>query len=144
MCPPVLLAFAASAELPCCGDARGASTLTPVATGTPMLSTHGDDLSTLPVVLDAASVNCITCHEDAVDAPTPYAGCAARNHPVGASYARDNALGSLRPRRELPPAIQLPAGRVSCLSCHQESEQRHGDLVLETAGSGLCLTCHDL
>ena len=93
------------------------------------------------VLLDSASIDCLTCHDAALDP----LGVDPLGHPVGVIYGRDDALSDLRPRHLLPAAIVLPDGRVSCLSCHVvEEDGRHGSLVLDAAASALCSNCHDL
>ena len=92
------------------------------------------------VLLDAASIDCLTCHDAALDP----LGIDPLGHPVGVVYGRADAISPLRPRHLLPSTIALPDGRVSCLSCHLEDDGRHGDLVIENAGSALCANCHEV
>ena len=71
--------------------------------------------------LDAGSVRCAECHPQAIDAVgLSFAGSRLAGHPVGLLYAdawRRNPR-SMRAPSALHPAIDLPAGRISCLSCH--------------------------
>jgi len=80
--------------------------------------------------LDADSVRCLSCHDGVTARETGYQTTSghgamsftgtARNHPVGVRY---RAFGrergdKLRAAQALPPAVRLPGGRVSCISCH--------------------------
>jgi predicted CXXCH cytochrome family protein len=74
-------------------------------------------------------------------------GDTRRNHPVGIEYnssARPKDLSPLRPAGMLPPDVQLPDGRVACISCHDLYAQTPYRLVVTIRGSELCLTCHDM
>ena len=108
-------------------------------------------------MLDQHTRQCMGCHDGVsasdADNPTPwnrgrgYAGDRRRNHPVGVSYPthtpRDYSV-KFRPAALLPPEVQLPDGKVSCVSCHNLYSQGRSLLTVSNERSALCFTCHDL
>ena len=108
----------------------------------------------LALALDGASLACLDCHDGSVTVETianvrgsiamAYVSRAS-SHPIGMDYraaARDTAL--YHPMENLPPEVALPSGKVGCVSCHAPYKDRHGQLALSNARSGLCLSCHKL
>ncbi|HUU83466.1 MAG TPA: cytochrome c3 family protein [Phycisphaerae bacterium] len=107
--------------------------------------------------LDAASRSCLTCHDGvtAVESVNPTGGSRrgrsladrGRNHPVGMAYpshrsrSRDSAF---RPAALLPKEVELPNGRVSCISCHNLYGQDRARLAVPIEQSKLCFTCHQM
>lgn len=110
-----------------------------------------DDLA---LALDGASLACLDCHDGSVtvEMAANIRGSAAMayvsrssSHPIGMDYraaARDAA--SYHPVESLPPEVALPSGKVGCVSCHAPYKDRHGQLALSNARSGLCMSCHKL
>ncbi len=104
--------------------------------------------------LDAESRKCLGCHDgvNAVESNNAFSAGgfswdARREHPIGMSYRRKVTQTSdvpLRPASLLPPAIRLPDGRVSCVSCHDLYGGKKDLLSVPIEGSALCMTCHDL
>lgn len=100
-------------------------------------------------VLDAFSLQCLGCHGESGQLVTVRGDMVQHQgsdvaHPIGGVYAEIAANGGYREVAVLPAAIILPDGKVSCISCHQGYATVHGDLVIDNAGSALCLTCHDM
>ena len=104
--------------------------------------------------LDDCSRRCLECHDgvngiDSREALGRGHGGSdlKRNHPIGVRY-RDNkprgARTQLRSIHMLPPQVRLPAGRVSCVSCHDPYSQRRYQLTVPIERSELCFTCHPL
>lgn len=106
---------------------------------------------------DGRTRQCLTCH-DGLSAPeslndTPWnrgrgpIGDQQRNHPIGVSYTGRTPTGSsvaLRAASLLPGHVQLPDGKVSCVSCHDLYAKGKHLLTVPAERSQLCLTCHDL
>lgn len=101
------------------------------------------------VTLDSYSVNCMECHigkegigRVAITGSILRHGSGSANHPIGINYDSAARFGGYRNRRGLSENILLPAGLLSCLSCHEGYSERHGRLVLPK--QQLCYECHDL
>jgi predicted CXXCH cytochrome family protein len=113
------------------------------------LSTSTNPLS---LNLDAYSRQCMGCHNEnqggsslKLDSSGVVRhGTGSANHPIGMRYDRAVATGLYRKPSRLNPAILLPEGKVSCVSCHVGYSKEHGALVRSNARSGLCLECHDI
>jgi predicted CXXCH cytochrome family protein len=104
------------------------------------------------IELDPFSRQCLSCHEDRGD------GLAIRvdqqgivrhnsgsgNHPIGMLYGQIKGIGLYRREAELPAAILLPQGKVSCVSCHVGYSKKHGALVIANKHSALCMGCHEI
>ena len=112
---------------------------------------HLDARASLGGDMDNFSIQCMTCHELlAGDLQVRVSGRVMRhdgnrvNHPVGLRYADSVSFGGYRPAARLQRAIQLPDGKLSCISCHQGYSERHGGLVIDNAEDQLCFSCHDL
>lgn len=108
-------------------------------------------------LLDSESVRCMGCHDGvtASEAANTTAwnrgpggmGDHRRNHPVGVPYIANRASGSATPLRMpslLPAQVRLPAGKVSCVSCHDVYGHGPARLTVPIEGSALCFTCHDM
>ncbi|TWT41663.1 Doubled CXXCH motif [Phycisphaerae bacterium RAS1] len=112
--------------------------------------------------LDSSSLLCLSCH-DGVVAPDVYAGPHAATWQETAAGARtagrrsiSHPIGVLYPNiaRQYQPAsavtadglIELPGGRVQCVSCHDPHNTRRHEkmLVKSNERSRLCLACHRL
>ncbi len=102
--------------------------------------------------LDRDSINCLGCHDgtqasdsggNIADGIWRHGGPDIGNsHPVGSLYSEAARKVSLRPAEMLPDSIQLPDGRIGCLSCHNMYSQNKYLLAIENVRSRLCLTCH--
>ncbi len=108
-------------------------------------------------LLDSASIQCMSCHDgvSASEAANTTAwnrgpggrGDHRRNHPVGVPYLANGAVGSAGPLKtasSLPAEIRLPAGKVSCVSCHNIYGKDANRLTVPIEDSALCFTCHDM
>ncbi len=107
--------------------------------------------------LDAGSRRCMACHDGVTAresaASSPFnrgpasVGDHRRNHPIGVPYPQrfsKKGSGPFRPTSLLPPKVRLPAGQVSCVSCHNLYAAGPGRLTVPIEGSALCFTCHDM
>jgi len=101
--------------------------------------------------LDAYSVQCLDCHMGNGDGPRinvdtrgvmRHSG--GVNHPIGSNYEKASRTGLYKAYSQLRNGINLPGGKVSCVSCHVGYSKKHGALVMSNKGSALCLECHDL
>lgn len=111
-----------------------------------------------PVPLDAASAECVGCHQDAVTVNEPLQVCHQGNcdHPVGVSYVSFSSKNrGLIPPEGLIPEIKLVDGKISCLTCHIPYNAEHEEkaafkgsfqpdslLSVDNTGSKLCTSCH--
>jgi predicted CXXCH cytochrome family protein len=112
---------------------------------------HLDARASLSGNMDNFSIQCMTCHELLTGDPQVSVNGRVMqhdgtqvSHPVGMRYADSVSFGGYRPVTGLQRAIQLPDGKVSCISCHQGYSERHGGLVVENVGDQLCFSCHAL
>jgi len=107
--------------------------------------------------LDGYSRQCLGCHDgvSASDYGFTTGGNSGvanaidlrRTHPVGIPYKRmgkHNRNARLRPASLLPREVRLPAGRVSCVSCHDLYAKNRFRLTVPIENSHLCFTCHDM
>jgi len=108
--------------------------------------------------LDIDSLMCMGCHSEETENnqfEVNTTGQLMNNrgthgHPVGVRYEDVNGRGtSLRSVYEISSVVQLPEGRVSCVSCHKshdpvQDDLPHGELVMSNRGSKLCFECHNL
>lgn len=110
--------------------------------------------SSNPIIreLDTYSVQCLDCHMGSGDGPRVnidqrgllrHAGGSV-NHPVGVDYPRAGRNGVYRPAAQLRAGINLPQGKVSCVSCHIGYSKKHGALVIKNDRSALCMECHTI
>ena len=106
--------------------------------------------------LDSHSLQCLSCHDgaSATDSANMTPGTPQRgyldgehhNHPVGVRYQRPSRAkdaSPLHPASLLPRQVNLPDGKVSCISCHNLYAGSRYLLTVPIQGSRLCLTCHD-
>ncbi len=101
--------------------------------------------------IDNFSIQCMACHEEldgnlrvrVSERLIRHDGNRV-SHPVGMRYADSISFGGYRPVASLKREIQLPDGKVSCISCHLGYSEQHGGLVIDNRGDQLCLSCHDL
>ncbi len=117
---------------------------------------------------DSVTRECIACHDGRravrIDVKTPgsaieWEGSHSVNHPIGSSYAESYYRNPREyvDRSRLDPAIRLPNGEVSCISCHQlkpDSGMRLAafgpddgctaskTLTVSMSRDSLCLACH--
>jgi predicted CXXCH cytochrome family protein len=102
-------------------------------------------------LVDPFSLQCMGCHDEKGEIPigidingiTRHAGNGL-NHPIGNNYTAAASSGGLHPQAMLNPSIDLPEGRVSCISCHSGYSAQHGLVKSVSGRGGLCLECHDL
>ncbi len=96
--------------------------------------------------LDSYSQHCVSCHFENVReiSGTILAhGHTTMPHPVGVQYdisdkERYHELAAISEK------IVLPNGKLSCISCHQAYDKKHGELVMSNKGSALCFQCHNM
>ena len=98
--------------------------------------------------IDGFSARCVQCHVEEFSLPghervafTAWNGTGMANHPIGSPYTHGDSGRDLRAPALLPAGIDLPEGRVSCVSCHQGYALDHGAPV-QVSGN-LCTTCHE-
>jgi predicted CXXCH cytochrome family protein len=108
--------------------------------------------SATPGFLDSISRQCLGCHDGSVATGGEtmsggglfdHGGEVGITHPIGIDY-RAKALTNraLVPMVELDPAVRLFGGMVGCASCHDPFSNAKHQLVMDNAGSRLCLQCH--
>lgn len=103
-------------------------------------------------LLDAASIECIACHEGSIGPAVSYHLAGQKGltfqgrsltHPVGVDYAAAAlANRELRSIDDLSQLISLYEGKVGCTSCHNPFSTEADMLVFNNRGSALCLECH--
>ena len=108
-------------------------------------------VSQLKRELDDYSIQCLGCHTTSGDAPQVSVDgrgvlrhSGGINHPIGSDYNQASRSGLYKAASQLRAGINLPQGKVSCVSCHIGYSKKHGALVMPNTGSALCLECHDL
>lgn len=102
--------------------------------------------------LDPFSMQCLSCHAENTEVPVSRVdergivrhGGGSGNHPIGMIYGQSRGVGLYRKVSDLPPGILLPEGKMACVSCHVGYSKKHGELVLTTDKSALCMGCHDV
>ncbi len=116
------------------------------------------DLASFESTGMSSSADCLTCHDGSLGTDVGLwssgAGLASLNsgmfgggeHPIGVDYMKS---WERRPDRFHTPAqvrtrIQLPGGKVECVSCHDLASGDDAMLSIPNAGSDLCLACHDM
>jgi hypothetical protein len=99
--------------------------------------------------VDAVSWECMKCHDR--DVPSGVNIWGRTNHPYGIDYKAYARLpwniGRYEDPANLDPAIKLPEGRITCITCHEQrlptkDEDTHGRRNLTEHGGNLCLNCH--
>ena len=115
-----------------------------------LLSGHIDARESLVGDVDSFSIQCLVCHENQTDSlRVQISNNVIRHsenkfvHPVGMEYEKSTSFGGYHPAMSLPPQVQLPDGKVSCITCHESYSDNHGQLVMDNSGEKLCFTCHD-
>ncbi len=96
--------------------------------------------------LDPHSQHCVGCHIENVGERAGVIlahGRTTMPHPVGARYDISGKKG-YHEVTEISDKIVLPDGRLSCISCHQAYDKKHGELVMSNRGSALCFQCHNI
>jgi len=86
------------------------------------------------------SSECLSCHED-LEGQT--GSSHSGSHAIGMAYADHAARDEkLRPVLELPSALILFEGVVTCETCHGSDPHDGQVLVINNRESGLCSACH--
>jgi len=101
--------------------------------------------------LDPYSLECMACHGNSGESPQVAIGSNAvirhssgsANHPIGRNYADAFATGGYRAQNMLSKNVWLPDGKISCVSCHDGYNKKHGKVIVPSRGAGLCYECHD-
>lgn len=107
--------------------------------------------------IDWESKQCLSCHDaiTGMDSNSSEAGHGVigsfsgrkSNHPIGMTYPPRQGKryqSSYKPAAMLPPEVQLPGGKVSCVSCHNLYSQSPKLLSVTSEGSDLCFSCHEM
>jgi predicted CXXCH cytochrome family protein len=99
----------------------------------------------------ATSESCVACHDGAigevVHASFPALGARiGESHPVEIQYddVAAKSPGRYRARAEVPRALWLPGGRVTCTTCHDGTSAEPSRVAMPLASSRLCFGCHDV
>lgn len=99
--------------------------------------------------VDPVSMECMKCHDR--DVPSRVSIWSRTNHPYGIVYedyaSRPWNVGRYVAPQDIDPAIRLPDGRITCITCHQKrlpenDGDEHGRRNVTEHGGKLCLTCH--
>lgn len=112
----------------------------------------GNRLKNNASIVDVYSMQCMSCHANEGDAVEVFINSrgivkhssGTANHPIGMSYKDAQLRGSYRNASELSSDILLPDGKVSCVSCHNGYDRKHGALVKRDTRTALCLECHNM
>lgn len=97
--------------------------------------------------VDGMTRECLGCHDGSVAAErseTPVIGQRG-SHPIGRVYdenSRAGRKGHLRPRQELPEAVQLVGDAVGCTTCHSPFSREPDMVTAPMKDSRLCTACH--
>ena len=97
--------------------------------------------------IDQMSIECLGCHDNNNydnDSSALHGGLMVANHRPGINYSDYIPYGSYKAINLRPAVINLPNGRLSCISCHQGYSKQHGALVISESGAPLCSGCHQL
>jgi predicted CXXCH cytochrome family protein len=105
-----------------------------------------------PQGLDPFSLQCLGCHGQQGDGDSSLIdrnlvlrhARGNMNHPIARNYAAASRFGGFRSPSQLSRKILLPAGQLSCVSCHLGYSKEHGKLVMQNQRSALCLECHEI
>lgn len=98
-----------------------------------------------PEPLDLWSQACLDCHDEGDGHYFCFPGDVkeCKGHPLGMSYpVSGGGKGKLKPIAKLDPAMSLREGKIGCLTCHTPFGKAPHLLVIDNAGSRLCLNCH--
>jgi predicted CXXCH cytochrome family protein len=108
--------------------------------------------------MDRQSRECLACHDGTIASSSSVTSQVTRaglmdftggnrgEHPVGIDYRRSRMgkrRSDLRPLYLLPAEVELPEGKVGCVSCHSIYGAGKSMMTLPTARGRLCLACHD-
>ena len=110
------------------------------------------DNASLSQILDAVSMECLSCHDGVIASDASYKIVggdavtyqrAGLSHPIGMDYRKSATQDrELRAVESLSPYIALYDGKVGCASCHNPYSSEQRMLTLSNEGSALCLECH--
>lgn len=101
--------------------------------------------------VDKLSLACIECHDSYIQGPVEFLGSGTWNHferafdhPVGVSYERTSQKKrrNFRSSAQLSEELELFDGKIGCGTCHNIFSKNRNMLVMDNAGSRLCLQCH--
>ncbi|MBI3182985.1 MAG: hypothetical protein HYZ28_12685 [Myxococcales bacterium] len=99
--------------------------------------------------VERSSVNsgqCIACHDGSIASHALFSsGAGDGSHAVEIDYEQTR-LGSnwLVPGAELPSALILSGGRITCATCHDGASAEPHRTALPMIGSAMCFGCHAL
>jgi predicted CXXCH cytochrome family protein len=95
---------------------------------------------------ETTAQTCIACHDGTVASVSLAAAPGAHDaHPVDVSYdAATLRNGRLHRRFDVSRALALPAGKVTCVTCHDGASEEPMHTALPMSGSRMCLSCHDI
>ena len=102
------------------------------------------------VEVPSITTYCLCCHDGTTAPPRLGQADQARGnrkqykgmpglHPVEVHYPTGDR--GFRATEELPSAMIMTGGRVTCVTCHRLDSEDH-ELVVSNQRSALCLTCH--
>ncbi|MHB8844466.1 MAG: cytochrome c3 family protein [Nitrospirota bacterium] len=95
---------------------------------------------------DSPPQDCISCHDGSVAKHVSF--CTVRCNFSGSHSMMKHYPPAGQSSRYAPAAavqargIKLQNGQVTCISCHNLRNPSPGHLVMDNAGSRLCLSCH--
>jgi predicted CXXCH cytochrome family protein len=110
---------------------------------TPASGAPGADVCGLRTVERGAATtqSCLTCHDGTVAGVHGTLG--AGEHPIDVSYDVAAAANlRLRSRFDLSRRLVLPAGRLTCVTCHDGASSEPKHTALTMSQSALCTSCH--
>ena len=97
---------------------------------------------------DPVSAKCLGCHDGTNAIQAGYClmvkgGSGAGGHPISGNYDQAAKLNpGLNPPRNLPAAIALFEGQITCATCHGSEPHNGSPLAIDNTGSALCRACH--
>jgi predicted CXXCH cytochrome family protein len=102
----------------------------------------GDVCTLRTVERSAASTqSCLTCHDGTVAGV--HGAIGGGEHPIDVSYDAAAATNlRLRTRFELSRRLVLPAGQLTCVTCHDGASSEPKHTALTMSQSALCTSCH--
>ncbi|GAB4154971.1 MAG: hypothetical protein Fur0037_23480 [Planctomycetota bacterium] len=95
--------------------------------------------------LDRLTRACLGCHDGSAAAEHKAPAVLDGSHPIGSVYdesSREGRLSHLRPKADLPPEVQIPGDKVSCVSCHSPFSKKEHFVTVTVELSELCRSCH--
>ena len=92
----------------------------------------------------ASSFRCMQCHDGTLAAAVSHKITvkAESSHPIEVGYATALSRQVVRPVGQLPKAIVLVDGKVTCTSCHDGRSREPARVAMSMKRSGLCFACH--